>query len=124
MLSFYTIVIIIAIIILVIGLTIIGVTLTNKKNNIEFPDYQNACPDFWTLDSTGNICKPNGMNEPLDIKVANASTHSGVVTNTGNTKIESINISDEHWVSVCDKASWAKKAGILWDGVTNNNTCA
>ena len=123
MLSFYTIVIIIAIIILVIALTIIGVTLTNKKNNIEFPDYQNTCPDFWTLDSGGNICNPNGMNEPLDIKVANAANHSGVTANKGNTKIENINISQDNWVSVCDKASWAKKAGILWDGVTNNNTC-
>ena len=124
MLSFYTIVIIIAIIILVIALTVIGVTLTKNQNNIEFPDYQNACPDFWTLDSSGNRCKPNGMNMPISNKIASAATHSGVVANTSKTNIDYIDISDENWVSVCDKASWAKKAGILWDGVTNNNTCA
>jgi hypothetical protein len=125
MLSFYTIVIIIAIIILVIALTIIGVTLTNKKNNIEFPDYQHACPDFWTLDSSGNRCKPtNDINIPLQVKVSNAGNHSGVGVNSGKTKIEYIDLSEDNWVSVCDKASWAKKAGILWDGVTNNNTCA
>jgi hypothetical protein len=125
MLSFYTIVIIIAIVILVIALTIIGVTLTNKKNNIEFPDYQNACPDFWTLDSSGNRCKPiNGINIPLSSKIVSAATHVGIGLNNDNTKIEYIDLSDDKWVSVCDKASWAKKSGILWDGVTNNNTCA
>ena len=123
MLSFYTIVIIIAIIILVIALTIIGVTLTNKKNNIEFPDYQNTCPDFWTLDSSGNRCVSNNINVPLQNKLDEAKKHDGVTINNDNKNL-SINLSEDNWVSICDKASWAKKYGILWDGITNNNTCA
>jgi hypothetical protein len=123
MFSFYTIVVIIAIIILVIMLTIIGVTLKNKENKIPFPDYENTCPDFWTLDSSGNNskCIPSTMNTPSPNKAAIAVKHDGVASI--NNKITSIDIDQEKWVSVCDKSSWARKAGILWDGVTNNNTC-
>jgi len=123
MLSFYTTVVIIAIVILVIALTIVGVTLTNKKNNISFPDYQNTCPDFWSLDTDGTTCKPllSNINTPPPNKASIAVKHDGVTS--ANNVISSINISDDNWVSVCDKSSWAKKSGILWDGVTNNNTC-
>jgi len=126
MLSFYTIVVIIAIIILVIALTIIGVTLTSKRNNKVFPDYQNMCPDFWTFDISGNKCTPpiSGMNSPLSNKLTASTTHIGVTISEGNNKtIQSIDLSEDKWVSICDKASWAKKVGILWDGVANNNTC-
>lgn len=123
MLSFYTIVIIIAIVILVIALTIVGVTLTNKKNTIPFPDYQNICPDFWKLESDGNTCTPpsSNLNTPPPNKAAVAVKHDGVASVTN--VISSIDVSDDKWTSVCDKSSWAKKSNILWDGVTNNNTC-
>jgi hypothetical protein len=122
MLSFYTIVIIIAIIILVIALTIVGVTLANKKNTMPFPDYQNTCPDFWTLSNDGITCNKSDLNTPPPNKAKIAVNHDGVTTI--NNVISSINISDDKWVSVCDKSSWAKKSGSLWDGVANNNTCA
>jgi uncharacterized alpha/beta hydrolase family protein len=122
MLSFYTIVIIIAIVILIIALTIVGVTLANKKNTAPFPDYQNTCPDFWILDSNGTSCRPvNSLNTPPPNKAAVAVKHDGITSQ--NNIISAIDVSDDSWVSVCDKSSWAKKAGILWDGVTNNNTC-
>lgn len=123
MFSFYTIVIIIAIIILVLALTAVGITLASNKNNKPFPEYQNTCPDFWTLD--GNVCKPNEINIPLASKIADAAKHPGVNANvTGTTaSIISIDLNEDNWVGICDKASWAKKYGILWDGVTNNNTC-
>ena len=122
MLSFYTIVVIIAIVILIIALTVVGVTLTNKKNNIPFPDYQNTCPDFWSLDSNGTTCKPVlNMNTPSPNKASIAVKHDGVTSQ--NNVISSVDISEDKWVSVCDKSSWAKKSGILWDGVANNNTC-
>jgi hypothetical protein len=123
MLSFYTIVIIIAIVILVIALTIVGVTLANNKNTIPFPDYQNTCPDFWTLGTDGITCKTplSNMNTPPPNKAVVAIKHDGVASE--NNVISSIDVSDDKWTSVCDKSSWAKKASILWDGVTNNNTC-
>lgn len=59
--SFYSIIVIIAIIILIIALTIVGLTLDRKKNMKPFPDYKNTCPDFWTLDAN-NKCIPSLAN--------------------------------------------------------------
>lgn len=123
MLSFYTIVIIIAIVILIIALTIVGVTLSKNQNTAPFPDYQNTCPDFWSLDSSGTTCKPpvSSINTPAPNKAAVAVKHDGIIHT--NNVITGIDISDSKWIGVCDKSLWAKKAGIWWDGVTNNNTC-
>jgi len=128
MFSFYSIVVIIAIIILIVVLTVVGLTLKNKKNTNPFPEYQNTCPDFWSLDGSGNKCLPKGMNvPPISKKNASLPAHDGVdMTSDSNNKktgIKSIDLSEDNWVSICDKSSWAKKYGILWDGVTNNNTC-
>lgn len=123
--SFYTIVVIIAIIILIIALSLIGVTLAKNENQKPYPEYENTCPDFWVLEN-GNLCKPQGVNNVKPEKVEKASQHSGIniTENDGVKEIESINISADNWMSVCDKSAWAKKYDILWDGVTNNNNCA
>ena len=60
-------------------------------------------------------------------KVKEASRHAGIIVGkneNGIDDITSIDVSSDNWVSVCDKSSWAKKYNILWDGVTNNNSCA
>lgn len=123
MLSFYSIVIIIAIIILVIALTVIGITLSKNKNTKEYPEYPNTCPDFWSLDNT--MCKPmSNINTPSPDRLKYGKpSHDGVTLDINKTKITSIDINDSNWVSHCDKANWTKKNGILWDGITNNNTC-
>jgi hypothetical protein len=128
MLSFYSIVVIIAIIILIIALTIVGLTLKNKKNVKPFPDFKTTCPDFWTLDANDGLCKPSTttpINTPLPEKV-NSYVNANVVT-SGNTstdkKIVSIDADDSKWASVCTKTKWAKNVDILWDGVRNNNAC-
>lgn len=59
MLSFYSIVLIIAIIILIIALTIVGLTLNKKKNVKPFPDFKSTCPDFWSYDTRLSKCVPS-----------------------------------------------------------------
>ena len=125
MLSFYSIVLIIAIIILIIALTIVGLTLNKKKNVKPFPDFKTTCPDFWELNASG-LCIPSTppINTPLPTKV-NSYVNVNVVTSGTDTdkKIVSIDPDDSKWASVCTKTKWAKNVGILWDGVTNNNAC-
>jgi hypothetical protein len=122
MLSFYSIVVIIAIIILIIALTIVGLTLKNKKNVKPFPDFKTTCPDFWILDSN-DLCIPSSppVNTPLPAKVA--SNKNDNVKIDANNVILSINSDDSKWASVCTKTKWAKNVDILWDGVRNNNAC-
>jgi hypothetical protein len=125
MLSFYSIVLIIAIIILIIALTIVGLTLNKKKNVKPFPDFKTTCPDFWSYDTSG-LCIPSTppINTPLPAKVI-SYLNTNVVTSGNDTskKIDSIDPDESKWASVCTKTKWAKNVGILWDGVTNNNAC-
>jgi len=123
---FYTIVLIIAIVILIIALTIVGTTITNQTKNNPFPDFQNICPDFWSL--KGTVCSPTSkINIPTPDKFTGLQglqptiTHAGVSVSGG--EITGLDISDANWTSVCDKSSWAIMNGIYWDGVVNNNTC-
>jgi hypothetical protein len=122
---FYTIVLIIAIVILIGALTVVGITITNKVKNNMFPDYQNTCPDFWTLN--GTICSPpvDGINTPSPDKfegIQPSIQHAGVSISDGT--ITGLDIGAKNWTSVCDKTSWANMNGVYWDGVANNNSCS
>jgi hypothetical protein len=121
---FYTIVLIIAIVILIGALTVVGITITSQVKNNPFPDFQNTCPDFWSLN--GSICSPptDGINTPGPDKFTGIQPnvqHAGVTVSNG--AIKSLDIGGVNWTSVCDKSSWANMNGIYWDGVTNNNAC-
>lgn len=125
---YYTIVVIIAIVLLIASLSVIGVMMTSGSNKKVFPDFQNNCPDYWKHADPpeSNLCYPPTMkvNTPGPDKFAgNAPTivHAGVKIDTN--KITSIDISPTNWTSVCDKGKWASMNGIVWDGVSNNNTC-
>jgi hypothetical protein len=126
MLSFYNIVIIIAIVLLILGLVLIGMTLNPKNNANAFPQYQSLCPDFWTLDDQKR-CIPSVLNTPSPQKFFTVTdiSHNGVVLDdpTKPTKIVSLDLSPDNWTSLCDKYKWANKNAILWDGVMNTNQC-
>ena len=34
-----------------------------------------------------------------------------------------IDFSDPKWKGICDKKKWANENGIVWDGVSNYNSC-
>ena len=128
---YYTIVLIIAIVLLIGSLSVVGVMMTSGSNKKTFPEFQNTCPDFWThsRDSSNNIvCNPptSGINTVTPNSDTQKITHAGVDigTNTdGKTIITGINLNSSNWISICDKANWAKTNIISWDGVTNNNEC-
>jgi hypothetical protein len=120
--SFYTIVVIIAIIILIIALTTVGLLLgrlnTSKKT---FPPSASDCPDYW-VNSNGSCAVPNasGINRPTD-----------GYNNTGETPgwdSGSINFTNVGWKNqgiseLCAKKKWANKYNVLWSGVSNYNSC-
>jgi hypothetical protein len=133
--SFYTIVTIIAIVLLVLALAIIGITLSRNTRTNTYPDYQYLCPDLWQIQKDNQICLPPRFYNNPNIEPINPSSktqvfpninsikHDGVTLTNDNKKINKLNISDEKWTSVCDKAGWAKRNNILWDGVANNSEC-
>lgn len=125
---YYTIVLVVAVILLIVGLTIVGMTITGKKSQ-PFPEFQNTCPDYWFLEE--NVCYPpeSGINTPASDKFVGGNAapvkHAGVQLNspTAPNSILSLDLTKSNWNGVCDKSSWGKRTGLIWDGVTNNNTC-
>jgi len=90
--SFQKTVVIIAVIILIICLILIGIALHNHNAKAAFPPVVSTCPDYWTVDSSGNCNQPSGGKCPP----------------MPTTK------------SKCRKKIWAEKCNISWDGITNN----
>jgi len=129
---YYTIVVIIALIILIGSLSVIGVMLTSGSNKKAFPEFQDTCPDYWTLAATDNthICYPpkSGVNTPNDAAYAGDKptiSHAGVTTvkNGAKWSVEKLDLKPSNWTSICDKSSWANANGLVWDGVSNTNEC-
>jgi len=118
---YYTAVLIIATILLVIALTMVGITIVARGSKTAFPEFQNSCPDFWTL--SGTVCSPSSaINTPNLNQIDITKTeHKGVVI--ADNQIKSVDISPTNWVSICDKTQWATANKILWDGVSNYNSC-
>jgi len=122
--SFYIVVTIVALIVFIVLLTVIGVFLnTSKSNGTSFPTIANKCPDRWALDNQGNCVIPaNSVNVGTF-----SATNSNINTPGLNASSGLINMNDPGWSGVktalCSQQAWANQLGIVWDGVTNNNTC-
>ena len=98
--------IILLVIILVFTAIINYYTNKNKNKDIPFPKTQQACPDYWEDHST------------------NADGSKCVNTkNLGTSRNKTMDFSKSLWKSsqgLCNKAAWAKKCNLSWDGITNN----
>lgn len=103
--SFQKIVLFSAIIILIFALVFIGVSL-RYSDNVNWPPMVPSCPDYWTMDSSGNCintkhlgtCRPPKGQTMLKINF-DVPAFSGA----------------NH---LCAKYNWAKKCNIAWDGLT------
>jgi hypothetical protein len=105
-----------AIIILIISLVIIGSALANAKDTKVWPPIVPNCPDYWTIDGSGNNARCINMKD------------LGTCSSTGENNHLSMNFNESPFVGtneMCSKYTWAKKCGISWDGITYgvNNPC-
>jgi hypothetical protein len=103
--TFQKIVVIIAIISLIGALTFIGYAMYNRQHNVQFPPVSSQCPDYW---------------EAKDNKCYNTKHLGSCATDKNN----SVNFNTPFFKGhqgICRKANWAKRCGVSWDGITNNN---
>jgi hypothetical protein len=120
----------VAAIVLIIILSVIGVVLGNLKNKVVYPPIANQCPDYWKVASDNVSCTipaPGALNTG---KIRDPIT--GYVTFTVpvpgyDASSNTINFTDPGWVlnnsSVCNQKLWATQYGVVWDGVSNYNSC-
>jgi hypothetical protein len=92
------------------------------------------CPDYWKVSddkisctiplkntiNTGSIFDNDSI--PFSDTVGNTNYVPGY-----NSTNATINFNDPGWVmnknSTCNKQLWAKKYKIIWDGISNYNSC-
>ena len=129
---FYIVVLSIAVIILILLLAYFGILMAGAKNKQVYPPSYNTCPDYWSVDASGN-CIQGTSN-------AGANSGSGIGINftdgvtksqtPGGNGLNGFNPNDPGWNSYqgvgnqrCGWHKWAVYNHVNWDGVTNYNGC-
>ena len=105
-----------AIIILIISLVIIGIALSYAKDKKQWPPIVPDCPDYWTIDGSGNNARC------LNVK------DLGSCPPTGGRKHLSMDFNNAPFIGsneMCAKYTWANRCNVSWDGITYgvNNPC-
>ena len=132
--SFYLIILSVAVFILILALGFSGWMLSHQKDQIDFPNVTATCPDFWTIDGTGNCVQPgaSNFNYGKDADILNTGyIKLGPTGNAGPVpgKVSATSFYSKHtdWGSgkeaICNKRKWATENKIKWDTVTNVNFC-
>lgn len=108
--SFNRTVLIITVILVIIALIITGILILKSLREQNFPPIVSDCPDYWNVERTSS----NNVNCVNKTSV-NTGKYNSDCTNypvsgfAGNTPQDVI----------CNKYKWAKKCGIIWDGISN-----
>ncbi len=118
--TFYLIVLVIATIVLIFILTSVGLLMQTGKKNVVYPPLPNTCPDNWTVD--GSNCQLNTSNK------GRLSTGNLKLPNGFSRTVNLFNPADPKWTTggktaICAQKVWANNNNILWDGVSNYNSC-
>lgn len=110
---FYLIVLAVATVLLILILTYIGIKLRKSKKSIPFPPVANTCPDYWIADPSGCKIPTNNVN------MGSYNGTDYVTTCTDESKcLDLTKLS-----TICQKKGFATSNGIIWDGVSNYNSC-
>jgi hypothetical protein len=115
--GFQKIVLFSAIIILIVILVLVGVTLSYAKDE-QWPPMVAGCPDYWTIDGSGNdaVCV-----DVKDLAAAKCAPKPGDKHLKMNFNIAAYTGTN----GSCAKRTWANNCGVTWDGITYgvNNPC-
>jgi hypothetical protein len=108
----------IAILILILALAFVGWTMTKSKDMVKFPQLQNTCPDYWTVNASGHCEQPTGINKGN--KTLTADSTRGITATDFDPNHAGWSAAGD---AVCAKKKWASDLGITWDTITNANYC-
>lgn len=117
---FYKIVLSIAIIMLIVILIVVGAAVQNANTEEAYPPTALKCPDYW-MDASGG-CVSNGVN-------LGTYTSDQTIDFTSNTWTQESNANQDGSIDysglseTCAKKKWANTYEVLWDGISNYNSC-
>jgi hypothetical protein len=102
----YVVVLISIVVFVISAISLYYISKRKNKDNTPFPKQEQYCPDYWEDHSTmgdGSKC--------INTK------------NLGSSRNKTMDFSKSLWKGkngLCNKAIWAKKSNLSWDGITNN----
>jgi hypothetical protein len=108
--SFQKLILIAATLILILFLTLIGLSLSNSTNSINWPPVVGNCPDYWVdLSGNGSKCfNSQGLGTCPAYK-------------SKNKRKNIMNFNQAPFIGTngnCAKYKWANNCKISWDGIT------
>jgi hypothetical protein len=129
---FRVIVLSVAIVILVLVLTIIGILLAKQGSSKTYPPEYTDCPDYWTFNTDSSMCQVPSYGLKTSLNLGGIYNKAGALllnsTNTPGFKRDASNnvfvdFNNSSWAGTCSKKKWSNSNGIVWDGISNYNTC-
>ncbi len=130
--SFQITVIAIAVVVLIVILTVIGVMITKSKNKVVYPPVASTCPDYWKVADDGVSCTIPTKSENNvgniysgDTLLLNSTNTPGYSSNGVSSTIDFTNAgwSSSSKSSTCSQKDWTGTYNIVWDGISNYNSC-
>ncbi len=94
---------------MIIALVLIGIALSKNSTSIAWPPMVPQCPDFWSIDGSGN--------NATCINVKDLGTF---VPSTGQ-RHQTMNFNTDTFTGsqgACNKYTWANSYNLSWDGIT------
>ena len=107
----------IMVVILIVCLTVVGVMISQSKDEVKYPPTLSECPDYYEKQDSG-ACK--------DVKELNNGFSGCALVDFNNEQIftNKDNVGIGPHSAICEKKKWAMDCGVDWDGITNNeNVC-
>ena len=129
MASFNLVVVSVAVVILIITLAYMGSVMSAAKTNLVFPPVANVCPDNWTANAAGTLCStPAAGTGRANAGALTGASANVVLSGEPPNSVLSINPAATTWASsgkssICGKSAWANANGVVWDGISNYNSC-
>ena len=136
--TFQIVVLVIATIILILIFATVSILAKYYDTGKIFPPKANTCPDYWRVDGSGNCMIPgsSSMNKGKIFDTSGKTLLTNDKTNTTyiytpgyKSDDNVIDFNDPFWStlgksSICAKKAWANTNKIIWDGVSNYNSCS
>ena len=123
--EFNTMVLNVAVIVFIIALVIVGYILYFSIRNSSFPPFDTQCPTYYRLDASGQNCKFDESTYSSSITYPSLAVAPTSGDNCVTVPVSTFNGNGFSRDEVlCAKNRWARRCGVFWDGVTNNqNAC-
>lgn len=125
--QFYVITITVAVVLLILILTYIGVYVMGGQDKSAYPPESLQCPDYW--EKSGADCiipgaaTTNAGTRNIDGSWVNTPSDAAYIANNVLKTDDASWQTSDGLSAKCAKKLWANNNNVVWDGISNYNSC-